>query len=143
MEFKLDYFFDEKNPNVGECFLVRENGGQIAMTIFKKLDSIDVYRYHNLNHTGKKVGSQVKDLMSIELLKVNPYYQNKGIGKMMVSAVIERAKKSNCNFVFVRAEPFTDSLMNLPELIRWYKQFGFVELKKISSTEQLMLLTLK
>ncbi len=143
MEFKLEYFFDEKNPSQGKCFLVRENSGQIAMAIFKELNSIDIYRNFNIIHTGKRIGGQINDMMSIELLKVNPYFQNKGIGKQLVKAIIEKAKEARCNYVFVRAEPFPDSLMSFNELVGWYKKFGFIELKKISSTEQLMTLVLK
>ncbi len=142
MKYNLEYYFDEKNPNQGKCFLVRENSGQIAMAIFKELNSIDVYRNFNITHTGKRIGSQTNDTMSIELLKVNPYFQNKGIGKLLVKSIIEKAKEARCNYVFVRAEPFPDSLMNLNELITWYKKFGFCELKKISNTEILLQLNL-
>lgn len=79
-----------------------------------------------------------KDMMCIELLKIYSKYQGKGLGKKLVNSIIQKSKELNCKSIFVRAEPFADSRMDLEELIEWYSHLGFYRLKRISRTEQLM-----
>lgn len=139
---KLEYFYDAKNPRVGRCFVVKDNDAQIGMAIFKELNSIDVYLNYSVTQNIKKLTVSEKDMMCIELLKIHPSYQGRGLGKKLLNSIIDKAKEINCKSVFVRAEPFPDSRMDLEELIEWYTQFGFYRLKRISRTEQLMQLDL-
>jgi len=139
---KLEYLYDAKNTSVGRCFVVKYNGAQIGMAIFKELNSIDVYLNYSVTQNIKKLTISNKDMMCIELLKIHPSHQGKGLGKKLVKAIIEKAKELNCKSLFVRAEPSDDSRMDLEELIAWYAQFGFYRLKRISRTEQLMQLDL-
>lgn len=141
---KLEYFYDAKNPSIGRCFVVKDNDAQIGMSIFKELNSIDVYLNYSVTQNIKRFHHSLsdKDMMCIELLKIHPSYQGKGLGKKLVKSIIEKAKELNCKSIFVRAEPFPDSRMDLEELIEWYTQFGFYRLKRISRTEQLMQLDL-
>jgi len=137
---KLEYLYDAKNSSVGRCFVVKNNESQIGMAIFKELNSIDVYLKHSVTQNIKKFNNSLsdKDMMCIELLKIHPSHQGKGLGKKLVKAIIEKAKELNCKSLFVKAEPSDDSRMDLEELIEWYSQFGFYRLKRISRTEQLM-----
>lgn len=139
---KLEYLYDAKNTSVGRCFVVKDNEAQIGMAIFKELNSIDVYLNYSVTQNIKKLTISNKDMMCIELLKIYPSHQGKGLGKKLVKAIIEKAKELNCKSLFVRAEPSDDSRMDLEELIVWYSQFGFYRLKRISRTEQLMQLDL-
>lgn len=142
VNFKLEYYYDSNNPKNGRCFVLRDGVAQIGMTIFKELNSIDVYLNYSVTQNIKKLSGTKNDMTSIELLKVNPIYQGKGLGKKLVMSVIEKAREIGCSSVFVRAEPFDDSRMDLDELINWYKKFGFYCLKRVSKTEQLMQLDL-
>lgn len=135
---KIEYLHDTKNQDVGRCFVIKNNNAQVGITIFKELNSIDVYLNYSVTQNIKNITATNKDMMCIQLLKINASYQNKGLGKKLVNLVIEKAKELNCKSLFVRAEPFPDSRMDLEELIEWYYQFGFYRLKRISRTEQLM-----
>ena len=138
-KYNLEYYKDVK---VGDCFILRDGNTQIAMSIFKESNSHDVYGNYGIRYI-KNVNKIDNDLMCIELLKVIPTHQLKGIGTKLVNAIIEKAKESKCNGVFVRAEPSEDSSLNFEELVKFYNKFGFVEIKRISKNECLMLLLLK
>ena len=135
---KLEYLYDAKNPSVGRCFVIKDNDAQVGMAIFKESNGIDVYLNYSVAKDIKRMTLSGKDMMCIELLKIHPSYQGKGLGKKLVNQIIEKAKELDCKYMFVRAEPFPDSRMDLEELIEWYTQFGFYRLKRISRTEQLM-----
>jgi len=139
---KLEYLYDAKNTSVGRCFVVKDNEAQIGMAIFKELNSIDVYLNYSVTQNIKKLTVSNKDMMCIDLIKIYPSHQGKGLGKKLVKAIIEKAKELNCKSLFVKAQPSDDSRMDLEELIEWYTQFGFYRLKRISRTEQLMQLDL-
>jgi GNAT superfamily N-acetyltransferase len=138
-KFKLDYY---KDKNVGDCFILKDESIQIATAIFKKSDSQKVYDNFGIRYV-KNINNIDNDLMCIELLKVIPTHQLKGIGTKLVNAITEKAKESKCNGVFVRAQPSEDSSLNFEELVKFYNKFGFVEIKRISKSECLMLLLLK
>lgn len=139
---RLEYYYDNKNPKNGHCFVIKDNDLQVGMSIFKEVNSIDVYLNHSITQNIKKMSLNEKDMMVIELIKIVPNYQKKGLGKKLMNEIIKKSKELNCKSIFVRAEPFPDSRMDLEELIVWYSQFGFYRLKRISRTEQLMQLDL-
>jgi GNAT superfamily N-acetyltransferase len=135
---RLEYYYDNKNPKNGHCFVVKDNDMQVGMAIFKEANSLDVYLNYSISQNIKSLSISNKDMMCIELLKIYSKYQGKGLGKKLVNSIIQKSKELNCKYIFVRAEPFADSRMDLEELIDWYSNLGFYRLKRISRTEQLM-----
>ena len=138
-KFKLEYY---KDRLMGDCFILKDDNAQIAMAIFKESNSQDVYNNYGIRYV-KNINNIDNDLMCIEILKVVPAHQLKGIGTKLVNAIIEKAKESKCNGVFLRAKPSEYSSLNFEELVKFYNKFGFVEIKRISKDECLMLLLLK
>lgn len=135
---KLEHYFDLKNPQNGHCFVVKNNGYQIGMAIFKQVSSMDIYLKFSVNQNVRKISIDKNDMMLLDLLQIVPSYQGKGLGKKLLNEVISKSKELNCKSIFVKAEPLSDSRMDLEELIEWYSKFGFYKLKRISRTEQLM-----
>jgi N-acetylglutamate synthase-like GNAT family acetyltransferase len=134
----LEYYFDNKNPKNGHCFVVKNNDSQIGMAIFKEANSMNIYLKYSVTQNVRKLNFDKNDMVTIELLKIVPNFQGKGLGKKLLNEVIAKSKELKYKSLFVRAEPFSDSRMDLEELIVWYSQFGFYRLKRISRTEQLM-----
>lgn len=59
------------------------------------------------------------------MLTVSPKLQNKGIGKILLAAAEEEARKRNCTAVFM-------SVISIrTELINWYKKHGYVYTGKV------------
>ncbi|HEY2727929.1 MAG TPA: GNAT family N-acetyltransferase [Parafilimonas sp.] len=62
-----------------------------------------------------------KDKMYLGMLTVSPLIQNKGIGKILLSASEDEACKRNCNSIFM-------SVISIrTELINWYKKYGYYD----------------
>jgi len=55
------------------------------------------------------------------MLTVSPQLQNKGIGKILLKASEEEARKKNCNAIFMTV------ISQRTELINWYKKHGYVD----------------
>ncbi len=61
------------------------------------------------------------DKLYLGMLTVSPHLQNKGIGKILMNASEEEARKRNCTAVFMTV------ISQRTELINWYKKHGYVD----------------
>lgn len=67
------------------------------------------------------------DKIYLGMLTVSPKLQNKGIGKILLTAAEEEARKRNCSVVFM-------SVISIrTELINWYKKHGYYNTGKVKS----------
>lgn len=55
------------------------------------------------------------------MLTVSPQLQNKGIGKILLKASEDEARKTNCTAIFMTV------ISQRTELINWYKKYGYVD----------------
>jgi ribosomal protein S18 acetylase RimI-like enzyme len=55
------------------------------------------------------------------MLTVSPHLQNKGIGKILLKASEDEARKNNCDAIFMTV------ISQRTELINWYKKHGYVD----------------
>jgi ribosomal protein S18 acetylase RimI-like enzyme len=55
------------------------------------------------------------------MLTVSPQLQNKGIGKILLKASEEEARKRNCTAIFMTV------ISQRTELINWYKKHGYID----------------
>lgn len=64
---------------------------------------------------------QKNNKIYLGMLTVSPQLQNKGIGKILLAAAEEEARKRNCSVVFM-------SVISIrTELINWYKKHGYYD----------------
>jgi len=67
---------------------------------------------------------QEENKLYLGMLTVSPQLQNKGIGKILLAAAEEEARKRNCIAVFM-------SVISIrKELINWYEKHGYVNTGK-------------
>ena len=67
---------------------------------------------------------QEDNKLYLGMLTVSPTLQNKGIGKILLAASEDEARKQNCSAVFM-------SVISLrTELINWYKKHGYCDTGK-------------
>ena len=55
------------------------------------------------------------------MLTVSPQLQNKGIGKILLKASEDEARKRNCDAIFMTV------ISQRTELINWYKKHGYID----------------
>jgi len=65
----------------------------------------------------KKEGNK----LYLGMLTVSPQLQNKGIGKILLKASEDEARKRNCVAIFMTV------ISQRPELINWYKKHGYID----------------
>lgn len=63
--------------------------------------------------------------MYLGMLTVLPQLQNKGIGKILLAAAEEYARKKNCAVIFMKV------ISKRTELINWYEKRGYINTKVI------------
>lgn len=94
--------------------------------LIQKPDSV-ILKY--LDEEGKLTGCvhlEVQgDNMYLGLLTVSPTLQGKGIGKLLMKAGEEEARKSNCSAVYMTV------ITERQELIGWYTKNGYINTGKI------------
>lgn len=61
------------------------------------------------------------DKLYLGMLTVSPQLQNKGIGKILLKASEDEARKRNCDAIFMTV------ISQRTELINWYKKHGYVD----------------
>jgi len=61
------------------------------------------------------------DKLYLGMLTVSPQLQNKGIGKILLKASEEEARKTNCAAIFMTV------ISQRTELINWYKKHGYID----------------
>jgi ribosomal protein S18 acetylase RimI-like enzyme len=62
-----------------------------------------------------------KNKLYLGMLTVSPQLQNKGIGKILLAASEDEARKRNCTAIFMSV------ISQRTELINWYKKHGYVD----------------
>jgi ribosomal protein S18 acetylase RimI-like enzyme len=67
---------------------------------------------------------QEDNKLYLGMLTVSPLLQNKGIGKILLKASEEEARKRNCSAVFMSV------ISKRTELINWYKKHGYYDTGK-------------
>ena len=67
---------------------------------------------------------QEDDKLYLGMLTVSPLLQNKGIGKILLNASEDEARKRNCTAVFMTV------ISQRTELINWYKKHGYYDTGK-------------
>jgi ribosomal protein S18 acetylase RimI-like enzyme len=65
----------------------------------------------------KKEGNK----LYLGMLTVSPQLQNKGIGKILLAASEDEARKRNCSAIFMTV------ISQRTELINWYKKHGYID----------------
>jgi N-acetylglutamate synthase-like GNAT family acetyltransferase len=94
---------------------------ELLKEIIDHPDSL-IFKYEEDNKiTGCVYLKQEDDKMYLGMLTVSPLLQNGGIGKILLSASEDEARKRNCKAVFM-------GVISLrTELIDWYKRSGYSE----------------
>ncbi|MEP6684492.1 MAG: GNAT family N-acetyltransferase [Parafilimonas sp.] len=94
---------------------------ELLKEIIDHTDSI-ILKYEEDNKiTGCVYLKQEDDKMYVGMLTVSPTLQNKGIGKVLLSASEDEARKRNCKAVFMGV------ISVRTELINWYKKHGYCD----------------
>lgn len=82
------------------CFLKYEEDGKLLGCVYLKKENKKLY---------------------LGMLTVAPQLQNKGIGKILLKASEDEARKRNCTAIFMTV------ISQRTELINWYKKHGYVD----------------
>lgn len=79
------------------------------------------------------------EVFKIEHLEVNDTYKGKGIAKELMKKAIDLAKKLNYQNVYLNASPMGNKGLDLPNLVDFYKSFGFEEILDQGGNVQMLL----
>ena len=95
---------------------IKELIDQECSVILKFMEGNQVYGCVHLR--------QEENKLYLGMLTVSPQFQNKGIGKILLAAAEDEARKRNCIAVFM-------SVISIrTELINWYEKHGYVNTGK-------------
>jgi len=82
------------------------------------------------------------NFIKIEYIKIEDKYKNKGYGKLLLSKAIDYVKEIGESVIYLNASPMGNTGLALPELVSFYKKFGFKiipQLNKYKENKEMVL----
>jgi GNAT superfamily N-acetyltransferase len=76
------------------------------------------------------------NFIKIETLLIKDEFKNKGYGKELLKKAIEYAKSNDEKRVYLNASPMGNTGLALPELVSFYKKFGFEVIPQTDKWEE-------
>jgi GNAT superfamily N-acetyltransferase len=82
------------------------------------------------------------NFIKIEYIKIEDKYKNKGYGKLLLTKAIDYVKEIGESVIYLNASPMGNTGLALPELVSFYKKFGFKiipQLNKYKENKEMVL----
>jgi GNAT superfamily N-acetyltransferase len=131
-QLRFEEFVDEDRVVING-FIGRTNIGYVILeyrfNAYSEFDGImDEDDFYNLFPDG--------NFIEIETLLIKDEFKNKGYGKELLKKAIEYAKSNNQTRVYLNASPMGNTGLALPELVSFYKKFGFEVIPQTDKWEE-------
>ncbi len=98
--------------------------------------------YDNILYIGNShIQYGIKDDNTIQLYSLYVPHENRGhhMGYLLINLVIIIVKLLGYNKLILQVYPFADEPLNKKQLLQYYKNFGFKEIKRIDNVKTMRL----
>lgn len=120
-------------------FIAKDNNIKIASITIELMSA--AYWYFEDEFSEDDYDDMFPDdkVFKIEHLEVSDKHKGKGIAKILMNKVIDKAKELNYNNIYLNASPMGNSGLQLNDLVGFYESFGFKTILHQGGNAQMLL----